>query len=143
MYTVYKGCALYFTGFTASLINYAFGGFDMLLQTLLLLMAVDFISGVVSAVFFKKSKKTETGKLSSAASIRGLFKKGCCLLLVVVAVHLDMLLGTNSLTRDAVIIAFCLNELISILENMGNMGIKMPAPIINALELLDKRKMQK
>jgi toxin secretion/phage lysis holin len=111
----------------------------MLLQTLVLFMAIDLISGIISAVVFKCSTKTETGRLSSRAGIQGLFKKGSCLLLIIVAVHLDVLLGTNSLTRDAVIIAFCMNELISILENMGSMGIKMPAPLVNALENLHKK----
>jgi toxin secretion/phage lysis holin len=138
--TLFKGAALTVAGLAASIVSRLFGGFDMLLQTLLLLMAVDFISGIISAVVFKCSDKTESGRLSSNAGLRGFFKKCCCLLLIVVAVHLDALLGTNSLTRDAVIIAFCLNELISILENMGTMGIKLPVPLINALEMLGKKK---
>ncbi|MCL2456948.1 MAG: phage holin family protein [Defluviitaleaceae bacterium] len=128
----FRGVVFTSTGLLASLLSQFFGGFDMLLQTLVLFMAVDLISGLISAAVFKK--------ISSRAGIKGLFKKGSCLLLIVVAVHLDALLGTNSLTRDAVIIAFCLNELISILENMGKIGIKMPAPIIDALEILSKKK---
>jgi toxin secretion/phage lysis holin len=139
MYTLFRGSALSAAGLAASFVCRFFGGFDMLLQTLLLLMAVDFVSGVICAAVFKCSHKTETGKLSSRASLKGFFKKGCCLMLIVVAVHLDALLGTNSLTRDAVIIAFCLNELISIMENMGCMGINMPAPLLNALEMLGKK----
>lgn len=139
MYAILRGTVLSVTGLATSVISRFFGGFDMLLQTLLLLMAVDIVSGIISAVVFKCSVKTETGRLSSKASVQGFFKKGCCLMLIVIAVHLDALLGTNSLTRDAVIIAFCLNELISILENMGSMGIKLPAPIMNALEMLGKK----
>jgi toxin secretion/phage lysis holin len=139
MYQMLRGSALSAAGLSVSILCRFFGGLDMLLQTLLLFMAVDLISGVVSAVVFKCSDKTETGRLSSRAGFKGLIKKGCCLMLIVVAVHLDVLLNTNSITRDAVIIAFCLNELISILENMGSMGIKMPAPLINALELLCKK----
>jgi toxin secretion/phage lysis holin len=138
MYNFVRCAAISVTGLAASFFSRAFGGFDMLLQTLVLLMAVDLISGIVSAAIFKCSDKTETGRLSSRAGLQGLFKKGCCLLLIVVAVHLDALLGTNSLTRDAVIIAFCLNELLSVLENMGGMGIKLPAPLVNALEMLSK-----
>ncbi|MCL1878307.1 MAG: phage holin family protein [Defluviitaleaceae bacterium] len=134
-----KGSAIAVAGLAASFASRLFGGFDMLLQTLLLFMAVDLISGVTSAIVFKCSDKTQSGRLSSRACLKGIFKKGCSLLLIVVAVYLDALLGTNSLTRDAVIIAFCLNELISILENMGNMGIQMPAPIVNALEMLWKK----
>lgn len=140
MYAIFRGCALSAAGLAASFLGRAFGGFDLLLQTLVLFMAIDLVTGIVSAVFFKCSTKTETGRLSSFAGLRGLIKKGCCLLFIVAAVHLDELLGTQSLTRDAVIIAFCLNELISILENMGHMGIKMPAPILNALETLSTKR---
>ncbi|MCL2357071.1 MAG: phage holin family protein [Defluviitaleaceae bacterium] len=131
-----RGAAITATGFAASAASHLFGGFDMLLQTLLIFMAIDMITGITSAVVFKCSDKTETGRLTSRAGFKGLIKKGCCLLLIVVAVYLDAILDTGSLTRDAVIVAFCLNELISILENMGKMGIKMPAPIVNALEML-------
>jgi toxin secretion/phage lysis holin len=134
-----RGCTITVAGLAASMMSIAFGGFDKLLQTLLLLMAVDMISGIISAVVFKCSTKTESGRLSSRAGLQGFFKKSCCLLLIIVAVHLDALLGTESLTRDAAIIAFCINELISIMENMGHMGIKMPAPIMNALEMFGKK----
>ena len=116
------------------------GGFDHMLMALIVFMAVDTVSGWLAAAFFKASKKTKSGRLSSSAGFRGLVKKCCVLMLVVVAVHLDGLLGTNNLTRDAIIIAFSANELLSILENMGNMGIKLPNALINALEMLGKTK---
>ena len=134
-----RGGMITVAGLAASMLSLAFGGFDKLLQTLLLLMAVDMITGIICAVVFKCSDKTENGRLSSRASLQGFFKKGCCLLLVVVAVHLDALIGTGNLTRDAAIVAFCLNELISIMENMGHMGIKMPEPVMNALEMFAKK----
>lgn len=140
MYLFVRNCAVTLTGLAASVLSLAFGGFDMLLQTLLLLMAVDMISGIISAAVFGCSAKSESGRLSSRAGLQGFFKKGCCLLLIIVAVHLDGLIGTGTLTRDAAIIAFCLNELISIMENMGSMGIKMPEPIMNALDMFAKKR---
>ena len=131
-----KAACLAFIGATGSIITQWMGGFDPLLQALVVFMAVDFITGWLAAAVFKCSKKTDTGRLSSAAGFRGLVKKGCVLLMIIVAVHLDGLLGTNSLTRDAIIIAFVLNELLSILENMGMMGVKLPDALTNALELL-------
>ena len=139
MYSLIKGLTLASAGFGISAVTQVFGGFDTLLRTLLVFMAVDFVSGIAAAVVFKTSDKTDTGRLSSRAGFEGLIKKGCCLLLIAVAVHLDALLGTNSFTRDAVIIAFILNELLSILENMGRMGIKLPAALTNAMEMLNKR----
>jgi len=139
-YSILRGSALTATGLFASVLSRFFGGFDLLLQTLVLLMAFDLVSGLVASAVFKRSSKTETGRLSSLAGLQGLIKKGCCLMLIVIAVHLDALLGTRSLTRDAVIIAFCINEMISVMENMGHMGIKLPAPLVNALDMLSKAK---
>jgi len=119
------------------------GGLDHMLRALIVFMAIDFITGWLAAVVFKSSKKTETGRLSSAVGFRGLIKKGCILLMIIVAVHLDGLLGTNNLTRDAAIVAFSINELLSILENMGSMGVILPDALTNALELLGKSREDK
>jgi len=139
MYMQIRSMTTTLAGFAISTLGHFFGGFDMLLRTLLMFMAIDFISGIIVAAVFKCSEKTETGRLSSIKGLQCLFRKGGCLTLVAIAVHLDALLGTNSLTRDALIIAFSLNELLSILENMGRMGIKMPAPLTNAIEMLSKK----
>ena len=134
-----KAALLTVAGATGGVITKLVGGFDHMLVALIVFMAVDFISGWLAAAVFKKSKKTKSGKLSSSAGFRGLVKKCCILMMVIVAVHLDGLLGTNSLTRDATIIAFSANELLSILENMSNMGVKMPNVLTGALDKLGKR----
>ncbi|MCL2528591.1 MAG: phage holin family protein [Defluviitaleaceae bacterium] len=137
--------AAFFTlaGATGGILAQMVGGYDHLLQALIVFMAIDFITGWLAAAVFKSSKKTETGRLSSAAGFRGLIKKGCILLMIVVAVHLDGLLGTNNITRSATIIAFSLNELLSILENMDSMGVKLPDALTSALELLGKSEHKK
>jgi len=137
---IIKAALLTAAGTAGGVLAKLLGGFDHMLMALIVFMAVDTISGWLAAIFFKASKKTKSGRLSSSAGFRGLVKKGCVLMLVVVAVHLDGLLGTNSLTRDAVIIAFSANELLSILENMGTMGIKLPDVLVNALDILGKPK---
>jgi len=135
-----KAALLTATGAAGSILAQLLGGFDHMLKALIVFMAIDIISGWLAAALFKTSKKTKSGRLSSSAGFRGLIKKGCVIMLVVVAVHLDGLLGTNSLTRDAIIIAFSANELLSILENMGNMGVKLPNALTNALDMLGKPK---
>jgi len=137
---IIKAAILSTAGAVGGILAQLLGGFDHMLKALLVFMAVDIISGWLVAALFKTSKKTESGGLSSFAGFRGLIKKGCVLMLVVVAVHLDGLLGTNNITRDAIIIAFSANELLSILENMGAMGIKLPDVLTNALDLLGKPK---
>lgn len=54
------------------------------------------------------------------------------------AVRLDLLIGTSYL-RDAVCIAFIVNEVISITENAGLMGVPIPAVITNAISVLKKK----
>ena len=97
-----------------------FGGWDSALVTLVVFMAIDFFTGIITAMM-KKSKHTESGGLSSKAGWFGLAKKVCTLMLIVVAVRMDILLNTNYI-RDAVCISFCLNELLSIVENTSLMG---------------------
>ena len=135
-----KTTAATVTGAAGGLVAGWMGGIDQLLYSLLVFMAIDIVTGWLAAAVFKTSFNTETGRLCSMVGFRGLVKKGCMLLMIIVAVQLDGLLSTSSLTRDAVVIAFLANELLSILENMGAMGIRLPDAIVNALELLNRRK---
>ena len=120
-------------GFIAAL----FGGWDSALVTLLIFMGVDFATGFVTAAM-GKSKHSETGKLSSTAGWVGLAKKFCILLMVVVAVRIDIMLGTTYI-RDAVCIGFCVNELLSIMENTSLAGIPYPDVLKKALDVLQKK----
>lgn len=120
-------------GFIAAI----FGGWDSALVTLVIFMGIDFFTGVVTAAM-KKSKHTESGGLSSKAGWFGLAKKVCTLLLIAVAVRMDIMLGTTYI-RDAVCISFCLNELLSIVENTSLMGIPYPPVLKNAIDILQKK----
>lgn len=123
------------TGLIGALFTTLFGGWDSGLFTLVLFMAIDYISGVVVAGVFKASNKTESGALESRAGWKGLCRKGMVLLFVLIAYRLDVMIGTAYI-RDAVIIGFCANELISIVENAGLMGLPLPKPLAKALEIL-------
>lgn len=116
----------------------AFGGWDAALTTLLIFMAVDYISGLIVAGVFHNSKKTESGTLESRAGWKGLCRKAVTLLFVLIAYRLDLVIGVNYI-RDAVIIGFIANELISIVENAGLMGVPLPAVIQNAIDILTKK----
>lgn len=131
MLQYFRTIVLVIAGALAGIISSLFGGFDMLMQSLVVFMAIDILSGTMAAVFFKC--------LSSRASLRGIVKKAATLFIIIIAVHLDALLGTNDLTRNAAIIALILNELLSIIENLGRMGVKMPPAVVNALEILQKK----
>lgn len=115
-----------------------FGGWDVSLQCLLWFMAIDYISGLIVAGVFKKSNKTDAGGLESRAGFKGLCRKAAVLALVLMAHYLDMVIGT-AFARDAVCIGFIVNEGLSILENVGLMGITYPAAIRKALDVLSQR----
>ena len=113
----------------------AFGGWSDALITLIVFMALDYVTGLIVAGIFKKSKKSENGALESRAGFKGLCRKGVALMLVLVAVRLDIIMHTTYI-KDAVIIAFVANESISIIENAGLMGIPVPGIIARAIDVL-------
>ena len=115
-----------------------FGGWTAGMTTLVLFMCIDYLSGLIVAGVFKKSNKTESGALESKAGWKGLARKCMTLLFVLIAYRLDLLLNTAYI-RDAVVIGFCANELISIVENAGLMGLPLPAVITKALEVLKNK----
>lgn len=125
-------------GVAGAVITSLFGGWDKGLETLVIFMAIDYISGLVVAGVFHNSRKTESGTLESKAGWKGLCRKCMTLLFVLVAYRLDLMIGSDYI-RDAVIIGFVANEAISIVENAGLMGVPFPEPIRKAIEVLTKR----
>jgi len=125
-------------GVVGSFIASLFGGWDTGLGTLVLFMCIDFLSGLAVAGIFKRSTKTETGALESKAGFKGLCRKCMTLLFVLVAHRLDLSIGTSYI-RDAVIIGFMANELISIVENAGLMGVPLPDILVRAIDILKKK----
>lgn len=125
-------------GIVGSAIAALFGGWDEALVTLVIFMVIDYVSGLIVAGVFHASKKTESGTLESRAGWKGLCRKGVTLLFVLVAHRLDMAIGVDYI-RNAVIIGFMANELISIVENAGLMGIPIPKVIQNAIDILTEK----
>lgn len=115
-----------------------YGGWDAALQTLILFMAVDYVTGLIVAGVFHASPKSRTGALESRAGWKGLIRKGETLLIVLVACRLDAVMAT-SFVRDAVVIGFICNETISIVENAGLMGLPIPAALTKAVDILKQR----
>ena len=125
-------------GFFAS----AFGGWSAALTTLLIFMGIDYLSGLIVAGVFHSSPKSEDGTLESRAGWKGLIRKCMTLLAVLIGARLDILLGTAYI-KDALVIAFCVNELLSIIENWGLMGLPMPKVMSDAVELLKAKSEEK
>ena len=133
-----KNILISIVGIVGSAIASAFGGWTTGLTTLVIFMAIDYVTGLIVAGVFHKSMKTKTGTLESRAGFKGLCRKGAMLLVVLVAYRLDLAVGTAYI-KDAVIIAFIANEAISIIENAGLMGVPMNDTIKNAIDVLQKK----
>lgn len=115
------------------------GGWDGALQTLVFMMVTDWVLGVLIAIFWKKSNKSESGSLDSRAGFKGLLKKGVIIAVVAIATVLDSMVGTDAVVRTASILFYIGNEGISIIENIGIMGVPFPPAMKNAIEVLQKR----
>lgn len=136
--TYIKDAVLAILAAVGSVLANLFGGWDPTLQVLIGCMAIDYLTGLVVAAVFKKSPKSKGGALESRAGLKGLVKKCGILALVLIGVWLDQLLGA-AYVRVAVCLFFIANEGLSILENLGLMGVPYPAFIKNVLEAIKEK----
>ncbi|UBR30186.1 phage holin family protein [Bacillus sp. SD-4] len=114
--------------------GYFLGGWDTTLKVLLIMAAIDYITGVIAAGY--------NGELKSKVGFKGIAKKVVLFLLVGAATQADLAIGTNSAIREATIFFFIGNELLSLLENAGRMGIPLPSALTNAVEILGGKQKQ-
>lgn len=99
-------------------IDFIIGGCDILFKTLLVFIIIDYITGILRAIYTKE--------LSSKIGAKGIIKKVGYIFIVILAALLDKLLNSTGNIRNIVIYMFIANEGISILENWTSMGIKIP-----------------
>ena len=125
-------------GIVFSAFAHWFGGWDAALTTLVIFMAADYVTGMLTAAVFHRSEKTEDGTLESRAGWKGLLRKGLSLLVILVACRLDAAIGSDFI-RDAAVIGFTVNEALSIVENAGLMGVPVPRIVVSAIHVLRER----
>lgn len=108
------------------------GGFDGFLYALVALMIADYITGVMCAIVDKK--------LSSEIGFRGIFKKVLIFVLVGIGHMIDInLIGDGSVLRTAIIFFYCSNEGVSMLENVGRLGLPIPEKLKDILAQLHNK----
>lgn len=117
--------------FIITCLTYFLGGFDLALKSLLIVMVIDYITGVSSAIYNKR--------LSSKIGIKGIIKKFSYLLVIGLSVVIDNLTGQNGIIRSLVIYCFVANDGLSIIENIAELDIKLPQKLIDSLEQLKKK----
>jgi len=116
-------------GVVGATIVKALGGWDVALQVLVALIALDYLTGVIVAIAEKK--------LNSDVGFRGLLKKMMIFALVYVAVLVSSATGSDFI-RLLVIMFYIANEAISVLENAGKLGVPYPKKLKELLEQLKK-----
>lgn len=122
----------------ATAITSVFGAHTGIMKMLICFMVADYATGLIVAGVFKNSRKTENGAIESATSLKGLFRKGAMILIVYIALQVDILLGMNYVAMAAIYF-FIANELISLIENFGLMGVPFPEVLKDAIEILKKK----
>jgi len=111
--------------------SFLFGGWSALLNILLVCVVLDYVSGVLAA--------GKEGKLSSEVGLWGIPKKVAIFAVVAIAHLVDTALGDAHLFRDAAIFFYLANEILSITENLGRLGVPIPTVIQKAVEVLRQK----
>lgn len=116
-----------------SLIVFSFGMWPESLTVLIVAMGLDYVTGITAALYTKRG-------LSSSVGAWGLARKGIMLLVILLAHRIDILLELNNIAMGGAIYFYLANELISITENLGEMGVPMPDRLRQLIEVLKNKK---
>ena len=122
-------------GVGSGILNALWGGWSQPMIVLLIMIGLDYFTGVLVALVFRKSPHTESGGLSSNVGWKGLLRKFILIIVVAAAYQIDKVIGTAYI-RDAVAIAFIANETLSLIENAGLMGVPIPNILLRGIEVL-------
>lgn len=112
--------------------SFLFGGWPLLLNIFLAFVVIDYITGLIASGI--------QGELNSKVGWKGIARKVVMFLIIAVAHLVDVLLEIQTdMIRNAVIFFYLANELLSIIENAGRIGIPIPRILLNAVEALKGR----
>ena len=123
------------SGVLAGVLSAITGGWSIALETLGIVMLLDYATGLLLAGVFHRSPKSKGGSLESKAAFKGLVRKVGIMIIVIAFHQLDRLTG-KTFFRDGVCWAFFAEEFISVVENLGLMGLPMPKFVQQALDWL-------
>ncbi|WP_217562811.1 holin family protein [Paenibacillus sp. GbtcB18] len=113
-------------------ISYAYGGWSEALTFLLFAMMADYLTGIAASL-------SEGKGLSSQIGFKGLARKGLILFVLMLAHRIDMLIGSGNSILTAATYFYAANEVISLTENYGRMGLPMPDAIRNIIAVLKSK----
>ena len=125
-------------GVLAGVVSAIVGSWSMALETLAIIMVLDYVTGLIVAGVFHASPKSAGGTLESKAAFKGLLRKVGIIIIVIAFHQLDRLTG-KTFFRDGACWAFFVEEFLSVIENLGLMGLPMPKFVIKSVEWLRKK----
>ena len=102
-----------------------FGQWGSILWAVLVIMVLDYLTGVIKAIYTKT--------ISSEIGFKGLLKKITVLIIVALSNVLQQITGDNVAIREIVIMFYVANEGISVLENVAVIYPRMPKAIKDIL----------
>lgn len=108
-----------------SYIAWLMGGYDMSIQTLLIMVVADYVSGIMKAIIQKN--------LNSYIGWKGLIKKTGIFISIIVAVQIENIIKQPETIHNVLAFFFVVNEGISILENLTEIGVPVPAFLVKYL----------
>jgi toxin secretion/phage lysis holin len=109
-------------------ITFSFGEWSQLLSLFLFVVLLDYISGISASIVEGKG-------LNSAVGFKGLIKKFAIVLIIALSYQIDKALGLDVIMSGAIYF-FLANELISVVENYGRMGLPLPSQIKKIIQVL-------
>jgi toxin secretion/phage lysis holin len=121
--------------FLGAILGYLYGEWSPLITVLVAFVIIDYISGLIAATYI--------GSLSSKIGFQGIAKKVMLFTIVAVAHLCDLNIGSKTIIMDATIYFYLANELLSILENAGRIGLPVPNQIKKFINVLKEKSEKK
>ena len=112
-----------------SFFAYLLGGYDMGIQVMLIMVALDYITGMMKAIVLKR--------LNSYIGWKGICKKAGLFIAVVVAVQIECITGQPNTIHNVVAFAIVVNEAISIVENLIDINVPVPKVLVDYIKKIE------
>lgn len=109
-------------------LGFLVGGWHISLTVLALFLGIDILTGIMKAIVTKK--------MDSKIGYKGFIRKGGIMLVIIIANLLDLLIGYEFLFRNIAVLFYIGLESLSIIENLGHIGVPLPEAITKYLKQL-------
>lgn len=114
------------------ILGWLLGGFDSLINTLIAVVMIDYVTGILLAIYEKR--------VSSDIGFKGICKKILIFSLIALGNLIDQqIISLGSSLRTMLIMFYLSNEGISILENAAKIGVPFPQKLKDVLQQISDK----